>query len=58
MLDSKRGRTESPNPYRTDTTSGYIRGERTECELCGETRRCLDRFGMVTCRACQRDFLP
>lgn len=36
----------------------YKYGERNECELCGSVRRCIDRYGMVTCQACQSDLLP
>ena len=33
-------------------------GDRRECELCGETRRCFDRFEVVACRDCHGEFLP
>lgn len=36
----------------------YKYGERNECELCGSVKRCIDRYGMVACQACQSDLLP
>jgi len=38
--------------------SGLRYGERRTCELCGEVRRCFERFDVVTCEECQRELLP
>jgi len=42
----------------TTRTDINLRGERNECELCEETKRCFDRFGIIACRTCHTDFLP
>ncbi|QIO21021.1 hypothetical protein [Haloarcula sp. JP-L23] len=34
------------------------RGDRLECELCGEEHQCLDHYGIVACRTCRARFLP
>lgn len=41
-----------------DTASDFWSDEQLECELCGRTRQCTERFGMVTCEPCQDEFLP
>ncbi|WP_262176134.1 hypothetical protein [Haloarcula laminariae] len=38
--------------------SEYYYGERATCEICEVEQQCFDRFGMVTCRACQAEYLP
>jgi len=40
------------------TSDGPRYGQITECELCQNERHCTDRCGMLTCSACQDDFLP
>jgi len=37
---------------------GFHSNEKAACELCGDRTKCSDRYGMVTCQACQRDLLP
>lgn len=38
--------------------SEYYYGEQATCELCEVEKQCFDRYGMITCQACQTEFLP
>jgi len=38
--------------------SEYYYGELATCEICEVEQQCFDRFGMVTCQACQAEYLP
>jgi hypothetical protein len=38
--------------------SEYRYGDRRECELCREVRRCFDRFDVTACQNCHSEFLP
>jgi hypothetical protein len=42
----------------TDNYGYTSHGEVLECDLCGQTRICNERDGMVACQSCQRDLLP
>lgn len=53
-----KGESDRPSPYTTPDNEGLKRGERRDCELCGEDRRCFERFGMMACQSCQETFLP
>jgi hypothetical protein len=50
------GSTGGLNP--PDNRPEYYYGERATCELCEVEQQCFDRYGMVTCRSCQTEFLP
>jgi len=39
-------------------TRVYRYGKQVECELCETVKRCIDRYGLVTCERCQTEFLP
>ena len=39
-------------------SSGDWYGTQTECELCGNVRRCTEHCSMVTCEECQTELLP
>jgi len=38
--------------------SEYYYGELATCDICEVEKQCFDRFGMVTCQACQTEYLP
>ncbi|MUV88757.1 hypothetical protein GJ629_01700 [Halapricum sp. CBA1109] len=59
MLDRSRDDGEKlPSPYRTTDSPGTAPGEIRVCEICGNQRRCFDRFDMITCQSCQDTYLP
>jgi len=41
-----------------DNRPDYYYGTQATCEICEVEQQCFDRFGMVTCRACQTEYLP
>jgi len=59
MLGSQPKRTFQTN-YTIDpkTDVGLRTSEQAACELCGSRTKCFNRYGMLTCRPCQRDLLP
>ncbi len=38
--------------------SEFYYGELATCEICEVEKQCFDRFGMLTCQACQTEYLP
>ncbi|MDS0281373.1 hypothetical protein [Haloarcula onubensis] len=52
----RQGRKTGLNP--PTNSSDYYYGERATCDICEVEQQCFDRFGMVTCQACQSEFLP
>jgi len=59
MLGSPPKRTFQTNyTIDTKTDADTTSSEKAACELCGARTECFDRYGMVTCRPCQRELLP
>lgn len=49
----------SISPYRRNSSPGPpTPGERVRCELCEDTKRCFDKYGLITCQDCHHDLLP
>ena len=59
MIGSATRRSAGTGGMNTSTErSEFYYGELATCEICEVEQQCFDRFGMVTCQACQTEYLP